>query len=105
MKEQLVEEYERWRQAALGADDGRKELVQLLYQQSLLQKLFSHADGAWQAVHVFGDAVHVVRDTVGVCHVAAGGVLVVVWVCDHGAHSGCGDDDSESYREVDFAAN
>jgi len=34
-KEQLLEEYERWRPAVLGADDGRKKLVQLLYQQSL----------------------------------------------------------------------
>ena len=99
-----MEEHERWRQAALGADDGRKELVQLLYQQSLLQKLFSHADGAWQAVHVIGDAVHVVGDVVGVFHVDAGDVLGVVCVGGHGARSGCGDG-VQSHRHEDFAAN
>ena len=103
-KEQLLEEHERWRQAVLGADDWRKELVQLLYQQSLLQKLSSHADGAWQAVHVIGDAVHVVGDVVGVSHVDAGGVLGVVWVGGHGARSGCSDG-SQSHRQEDFAAN
>ena len=49
--EHLLEERERWRPAELGADDGRKELVQLLHQPFLLLKLSSHADGAWQAVH------------------------------------------------------
>jgi len=98
-KEQLLGEHERWRQAVLGADDGRKELVQLLYQQSLWQKLSSHADGAWQAVHV------VVGDVVCVSHVdAAGGVLGVVWVGGHGARSGCSDG-SQSHRQEDFAAN
>ena len=92
--EELLEEHERWRQAVMGADVGRKELVQLLYQQSLLQKLSSHADGAWQAVHVIGDAVHVVGGVVGVFHVGVG----------HGARSGCSDG-SQSHRQEDFAAN
>ena len=83
-KEQLRGEHERWRQAV---------------------KLSSRSNGSWQAVHVVGDAVHVVRDAVGVFHVGAGGVLGVVSFCDHGAHSGCSDDDSQSQREGDFAAN
>ena len=41
--EEQLEEHERWRQAVQGADEGRKELVQLLYQSFLLQKLSSHA--------------------------------------------------------------
>ena len=57
--EELLEEHERWPQAVLGADEGRKELVQLLYQPFLLQKLSSHTDGSWQAVHVVGDVVGV----------------------------------------------
>ena len=84
LTEHLLEEHERWRQAELGADDGRKELVQLLHQPILLQKLSSYADGAWQAVH--------------------GGVLGAVWVCGHGARSGCSDG-SRSHRQEYFAAN
>ena len=99
-----LEEHERWRQAVLGADEGRKELVQLLYRTFLLQKLSSHADGSWQAVHVIEDAVHVVGDVAGVFHVDAGGVLGVVWVGGHGARSGCSDG-VQSHRHEDFAAN
>ena len=91
-------------EAELGADDGRKELVQLLHQPFLLQKLSAHADGAWQAVHVIGDAVHVVGDIVVVFHVDAGGVLGVVWVGGHGARSGC-NEGSQSHRQEDFVAN
>ena len=40
------------------------EGTQLLYQPFLLQKLSSHTDGSWQAVHVVGDVV-------GVCHMDA----------------------------------
>ena len=97
-KEHLLEGHERWRQAELGADDGRKELVQLLHQPFLLQKLSSHADGAWQAVH--GGVLGVHGGVLGV----HGGVLGVVWVCGHGARSGCSDG-SRSHGQEYFAVN
>ena len=96
-KEHLLEEHERWRQAELGADDGRKELVQLLHQPFLLQKLSSGADGVVQAVHVVVDAVEVF-------HVDAGVVHEVVWgFCNPGTHPGCSED-LHSHGDEDFAA-
>ena len=93
----LLEEHERGRQAVLGADNGRMELVQLLHQPFFLQKLSSGADGVVQAVHVVGD-------TVGVCHVDAGVVHEAVWgFCNPGTHPGCSED-SHSHGDEDFAA-
>ena len=93
--DQLLEEHERWRQAVLGADDGRLELVQLLHNPFLLQKLSSGADGV----------VHVVGDAVGVFHVDAGVVHEVVWgFCNPGTHPGCSED-SHSHRDEDFVAD